>query len=374
MKPRKSSASISVWLHWLAGPGDARRSRSAYSRATGYFRPQLQVLEDRLVLSSTSISYTISDTPSSGKDATAKPPAVMASTTKGSTNSDAGQALALLIWADSSLSAQTAMLDGNVMVYAGTASYTIVVSPLIRGAIGPQIAQVTTFNFAVSFPTNSTTHATTTFQVTVAVEMNRGIAWWSQTSHPSANPSVSLAGVGPALSSTPPALASTPVVFFLPASSNASSEEAAPRPVMAVVISALVNELVALEMSGIPGARKDADYREAVLGGMRSDKGGLLAPAETQHSGFLGLYKGLQCHPAPSRAELHALTDKILAEAATGVEEDPDWKIGFSFKALLAFVVAESAWLGLRHLATTRAPLPAYDGEVERVGIWKKPK
>ena len=376
MKPRKLSAPISTWLHWLAGSSDSRpsRSRSGRSKANGYFRPELQVLEDRCVLSTTSISHTISDTSSSAKVATAKPAAVITSTTKGAVIADAGTQIAEFILADSAFSAQTAIANSNIIIYAGTASYTFVMVPTARGTIGAQVAQITTYNVVISFPSNSSTHATTTFQVTLAVEMNRGIAWWSQTTHAGSNPPVTLSGVGPTLSSLPPAQASSPVVLFLPAPSNGTSEEAAPQPMMSMIISALAKELVALELSDIPGARKDADYPEAVPRGTQGERSGLLAPTETQNRGSLEVATAKQGQSALTRAELHAMTDKILAEAALRAELEPDPKIGFSMRALLALVAAESTWLMLRYLATTRAPLAADDEEEHRVGTWKKPK
>jgi hypothetical protein len=376
MKSRKLSASISAWLHGLASPSGSRRSRarSCRPKLSSYFRPQLQVLEDRCVLSTTNIGHTISDASLSTKDATEKPSAVVTSTTKGATNAAPGQQLAEIILADSAFSPQGAIVNSNIFFYPGTASFTFVMVPLSRGTNGPQIAQVATYNVVISFPTNSATHATTTFQVSLAVEMNRGIAWWSQTTHPGTNTPVALAGTGPTLSSVPPAQASMPVVVFLPPTSSGTSEDAAPRPMMAVIISALAKELVALEMSKIPGTPKDADHHEAVLNGMQDDRSGLPAPAETQQAASQIPSKATQVQSAPSRAELHALTQKILAEAAPAADAEPDPRIGFSIRALLACAAAESTWLVLRNLATTRAPLPADDEDGHRVEIWKKPK
>jgi hypothetical protein len=376
MKPRKLPASLYAWLHRLACPIDTRRSRSrsGRTRASGYFRPELQVLEDRCVLSTTSVNSTIRDASLSSKEAAAKPLAVITSTTKGATDADADREAAVIIWAENSWSAQGAIANSNVVFYADAASYSVIMMPLVRGTIGPQIAQITTYNVVISFPANSSTHAATTFQVTVAVETNRGIAWWSQTTHPSTNPPLALTGIGPTLSSVPSAQASTPVVLFLPPGSNATSEDAAPRPLLSMIISALAKDLVALETSEIPGARGSADYREAIFGGIQGARTGLRAPAETRHSLSLEPSRTVPSKPAPTRAELLALTERILADNAPAAEQEPDLKIGFSFRALLAFAAAEATWLTLRYLSTNRGPLPADDEEEHRVGIWKKPK
>ncbi len=360
MTLEKLSRSFSRCRAWF---GDrlalgSQRAQSRRSMSNRSFRPQLVALEDRCLLSTASNALTAPAV--TNKHDTAKTAANVA---RPSTVASADQILngeyVIIIVGESGVSISPIFVTAMGYAYAVNGSAIALSLPRWSG-VSLSAPQTASYNAIAQSPTaNSNTsslHFSAGAQGTPGSDFNREIAWWSQATHPSSEPEFVLTTGNAPLSAVPAAQASTPVAQFLPLRTGGESEEKLPRPVTALIVSALVREMVALEMINPTLTRKEDESRSLPSRVLpKPTTGSDLSNEEPMGDAPPLPPKRTEPKAPPSREELLALTDKILVDYAA--PQEPAWEFSdlLLIRALLAGSAAPAVWFALRHLASQRA-------------------
>jgi hypothetical protein len=210
-------------------------------------------------------------------------------------------------------------------------------------------------------------------------EQNRGTSWRSQTPHPSQSTVVVLVVPYGTLSIVPAARASTPVYLFSSSQVTFATHEAVPEVSSSFMLPSLVERMVALELTAFL-ASGQAEGNEIGVEGLCVLPAVALEPPPTfmedpteSESENVDESTG-KAKPAPTRAQLLAMTDRILQESSQKVDEAESSAGVFSFHTVIVCAAVQSVWLGLRQLATRRVQETRSDGGEPYTWSWKRSK
>jgi hypothetical protein len=212
-------------------------------------------------------------------------------------------------------------------------------------------------------------------QSSTASDLSRALTWWSQTSHPSSGLVFVLSTPNGASSSLPAAQASTPVVLFLPLQSRSTLEADSPRTISAFFIPAFIKQMVALEIIPTSEDREDVDQGLTARHILAPPNSGTNLPIEERFVEDSRIPRGpTGTKPVPSRAELLALTDKILEDYSA--KPEPAWEFSdlLSIRTMVAGATAPAVWFALRHLANKRARKSSNDKQEREASIGAQPQ
>jgi hypothetical protein len=349
MIPTRLSLSLSRCRSWLFGHAPAQRPRHGrrHHSGSGFFRPQFQALEERCVLSTVHSPLVEAALPSKGN--TAKPSAALtaaaflSATAKATSNQVAG----ILAW-----DSQSTTTNGAIALSA------IPGSPTTASALPPTVNQVGAPPVALSAPGRVVVppapvpiHAAPVVHATPLLEPSSSMTWSSLTNHPGLDSAHILTTPTMGIGSVQ-AQMTTPVAEFLPGA-RAGQED--PTPALGVLLLSLLEEkCLALELIALTGTTNQDDKSSTVLESQSWSPVPCLLMDRDSEKASEEKEKLAQAKPAPTRAELLAVTDKILQEYAAASEPARASVGAITLRAVVACAAAQTFWLTLRRLAVSR--------------------
>jgi hypothetical protein len=314
----------------------------------------------------------------------------------------------IVVFATATLSPATTPADWNLGQHGLTAQLVVILSPnwapsqAAMVAFATYVENVSSGFIALNFSTSADTTPAKPVQPPIGAsgvppvtpppvvrppqggppapipESVRAIPWWSQTAHPGPGPVVVLAIPYGSLSSLPSAQGATPVVLFI-SSPSAHLAENKPAQVSGVtVLPGLIEQLIALELLSSRWQTPQRNESLLAVGPAPVEAVGDGLDASEQQSpleaGEMGdEFATQQCRP-PSRAQLLAMTEKIMQgnqPVSDGADASPR---AISIRAVIACAAVQTVWLTLRQFATSRAPSTRFDRIQLKNGDWKNSK